>query len=206
MSRASARAAALTPRPTVDLAPRPANDLHDTPDAASLDDVRQFLPHPQAFSDDDIAGALITATGESEAFLGLKLIQRDYVDLVDGSAVWTRLAVHPVASIERVEMVRDDGTIIPIPGRFYAIDIDARGDGYVRLPEIDPTQLRVSGRAGQFGQTEDVPGPIRLAIGNFAASILTTGASRLEDAPHAVAALLRPFRRMRLQEEEGITA
>lgn len=129
----------------------------------------------------------------AEQFTGQILIARAITEAVPGATRWHRLKATPVRAINGVTR---HGEALP-PDR-HAIDIDASGDGWVRM-------LSPGGRAQVMltaGLAEDwaaLPvglrgGIVRMAAHRFAA--------RDDDGvpPAAVAALWRPWRRMRLAE------
>jgi hypothetical protein len=95
----------------------------------------------------------------------------------------------------------------------YAIDIDSRGDGWVRLtrvplPELGEERIMpeclqlgyvsVSGTAGVALSENDVPEPIRQGVLRLVASLFAARDGDGGDIPAAVTALWRPYRRARL--------
>jgi hypothetical protein len=97
-----------------------------------------------------------------------------------------------------------DGAEVPLPISTYAIDIDAHGDGWVRLlaplPTAPSKQVRVTASVGLALDWAGLPEPVRLAALRLAGYL---HAHRDGDddigPPAAVAALLRPWRRMRIR-------
>jgi uncharacterized phiE125 gp8 family phage protein len=92
------------------------------------------------------------------------------------------------------------GAATPLPVASYAIDIDANGDGWVRV--IDPGAgklVRVRYQAGVAADWDAVPealaqGAVRLAAHLY--SVRDEGRERMP--PAAVSALWRPYRLMRI--------
>lgn len=185
------------------------------------------LAEAQAFArietDDEealLAGLIRTASGLCEAFLGQVVIARDFQISIPASSDWQRLAVTPVRSIDLVEAIGNDGTRSAMAADGYAIDVDSKGDGWVRLtrvplPELSaiaalmgedrimPEYLRqgyvsVSGTAGIALSENEVPEPIRQGVLRLVASLFADRDGNGGDIPTAVTALWRPYRRTRL--------
>lgn len=96
-----------------------------------------------------LAGLMRTASGLCEAFINQVVVARDFVLDLPPSGAWERLPITPVRSITSVDAVDAAGTITPVVGADYALDVDFAGDGWVRLNQaVDASRIRVSGRAG----------------------------------------------------------
>jgi uncharacterized phiE125 gp8 family phage protein len=185
------------------------------------------LAEAQAFArietDDEealIAGLIRTASGLCEAFIGQVVIAREFQASIPATSDWQRLSVTPVRSIDLVEVVANDGSRMAMAADGFALDIDSKGDGWVRLtrvplPELTavaalmgedrimPEYLRqgyvsVSGTAGIALTENDVPEPIRQGVLRLVASLFAARDGDGGDIPAAVTALWRPYRRMRL--------
>jgi uncharacterized phiE125 gp8 family phage protein len=88
---------------------------------------------------------------------------------------------------------------VALPSGSYAVDIDAGGDGWVRVLEAGgATRVRVSGTAGLAVDENDVPEPIRQGVLRLVAHLFTARDGDAGEPPAAVTALWRPYRRMRL--------
>jgi uncharacterized phiE125 gp8 family phage protein len=99
-----------------------------------------------------------------------------------------------VQSIDGVEAAG-----VALPSSSYAVDIDARDDGWVRVLDAgDATRVRVSGTAGLAMDENDVPEPIRQGVLRLVAHLFTARDGDAGEPPAAVTALWRPYRRMRL--------
>jgi uncharacterized phiE125 gp8 family phage protein len=110
-----------------------------------------------------LAGLIRTASALCEAFLGQVVIARQFAADVPASGGWQRLDAGPVQAITTVEKVDADGTPTLLPSSSYAVDIDANGDGWVRVIEAaGATRVRVSGTAGIAQDENGVPEPIRV--------------------------------------------
>ena len=104
--------------------------------------------------------------------------------------------VTPVRAIEGVERIAADGSAVTLPSGEYEIDIDSRGDGWVKV--AGEGRVRVSGRAGMAGEPNGVPEPLRQGIVRLAAHLFANRDGEGGEPPAAVTALWRPYRRMRL--------
>ena len=146
-----------------------------------------------------LVGLVRSATALCEAFTGRVLIARSFVEDLAATSDWQRLALTPVRSVDTVERVATDGTAVMLTATDYAIDIDARGDGWVRLLSTNGGgRVRVSGRAGTADDPNGIPEPLRQGILRLTAHLFATRDGSGGEPPAAVTALWRPYRRMRL--------
>ena len=146
-----------------------------------------------------LAGLIRTASALCEAFLGQIVIARDFALQLPASGKWERLELGPVQSIDGVEAIGTAGAPTILPSSSYAIDIDAAGDGWVRVYDsAGATRVRVSGTAGMAQDENGVPEPIRQGVLRLVAHLFTARDGEGGDPPAAVTALWRPYRRMRL--------
>jgi len=105
-----------------------------------------------------------------------------------GGAGWQLLPVGPVGAITAVTAV---GTALPIAD--YAVDVDAQGLGWVRVPR----RASVIARAGMSADWAGLPAAVRHGAVMLAAHLFEDR-SGTAPVPAAVTALWRPFRRMTL--------
>ncbi|HET9511487.1 MAG TPA: hypothetical protein VFO80_10095 [Sphingomonas sp.] len=154
----------------------------------TVDDAKAYLRLETAQDDALIAGLIAGARGLCEAFLGQRLIRADLTDMVPADGAWHRLAAAPVATITQVGAPA-------LPLGVYAIDIDPAGEGWVRV--TGGGMVPVAYRAGIADDDSGVPAAIAQGIVRLAAHLYVdrTDASA---PPAGVAALWRPFRRVRL--------
>lgn len=147
--------------------------------------------------------ALIDAMAASafhlcEAFTGRATIARDWTVVVPAHGAWAVLPVTPVLAITGVEGLPAEGAAFPLPGERYAIELGADGSGWVRVTQPGAAgRVRVTCRAGLAEEWETLPAPIRQGIVLLIAHLFTDRGAGAEP-PRAVAALWRPWRRMRL--------
>ncbi len=166
--------------------------------ALSLPEVQAFVRVERGEEEALLAGMVRTASALCEAFTGQVLVVRDFVEMIAPSGEWQRLTLNPVRSIDLVELVAADGSAVALAAAGYAIDIDARGDGWVRVTGTVEGRLRVSGRAGIASDANGVPEPLRQGILRLVAHLFATRDGSGGEPPAAVTAMWRPYRRMRL--------
>lgn len=174
---------------------------HDGPGAVSLGEndrvaavtaVKALLRVAGSDEDALIAAFAETALGLAEQFLGGVTLARALRAVLPASAAWQRLAAAPVRTIAAVE--RLDGT--PIAAEQWAVDIDAAGDGWVRVTVLGAdAQVAVRFEAGLADSWDGLPAPIRQGSALLAAYLFETR-DAATPPPAAVTALWRPFRRM----------
>lgn len=133
-----------------------------------------------------------SAVALGEAFTGCVFVRRTVEERVALSTGWALLDEQPVAAIDAVH--GSDGVALPVAA--YAVDIDAAGRGWVRLTGAgQAVTVRYSAGLAETWDALDPP----LAQGCV---LLATHLFEARDAnampPAAVAALWRPYRRMRL--------
>ncbi|MEG3176624.1 hypothetical protein U1872_10320 [Sphingomonas sp. RB3P16] len=148
-----------------------------------------------AIDEDALIAAFVeSALGLAEQFIGQVLIARSLRETVAVSSAWQRLGAAPVRAISGVETVA--GVALAAGG--YAIDLDAAGDGWVRVSDAaGATRVAVPFTAGLAVGWAQLPMPLRQGVVLLAAYLFDA-----RDAggppPLAVTALWRPFRRITL--------
>jgi uncharacterized phiE125 gp8 family phage protein len=172
--------------------------------ALSLPEVQAFVRVERGEEEALLAGMVRTASALCEAFTNRVLIARPFSETLAVTGAWQRLSLSPVRSIDAVEAIAVDGSAAALPVAAYAIDIDASGDGWVRLIDAgNAARVRVLATAGMASGTNEVPEPLRHGIlrliGHLFASRDGGGIGGPGgEPPAAVTALWRPYRRMRL--------
>lgn len=164
----------------------------------TVDDAKAYLRLETADEDQTVARLVASARSLCEAFLGQLLIRREVTETLAPSGAWQRLGAGPVAAITAVMAVDASGATSALPAGAYAIDIDPAGEGWVRAG--GGTRIRVTYRAGIADDADGVPA----AIGQGVTRLVAHLHAHRDDAaepPAAIAALWRPFRRLRLGVE-----
>lgn len=145
-----------------------------------------------------LAGLVRTASALCESFTGQVLVARPFEEMLPAGRNWQRLSLTPIRTIEEVALAWPDGSTTVLPAGEFAVDIDSRGDGWVRAASNDARRLRIRGQAGLAVEPNDVPEPLRQGILRLVAHLFATRDGRVGEPPAAVSALWRPYRRMRL--------
>jgi uncharacterized phiE125 gp8 family phage protein len=171
------------------------------PGAAALGDARTYL-RIEGVEEDGLVGRLVgTAAELCERFTGQALIARGFTETLASRGSWMRLGVTPVGVIAGVEALGADGVATPLAPDAYAIDIDANGDGWVRISQsLDAARVRVSYQAGLATEWTALPEALRQGVARLVAHLFThRDTADGGGPPAAVTALWRPWRRMRLR-------
>lgn len=164
-----------------------------------LEEVKAFLRVGGSEEDALLAGLVRSAGALCETFTRLALIEREVEESREASASWTRLSQSPVRAILGISRLDEAGDESPLPVGDYAIDIDADGDGWVRVPRGGNGRILVRYVAGHAADWNGVPEPLRHGVVRLAAHLYThRDPADGGGPPAAVTALWLPYRRLRL--------
>jgi uncharacterized phiE125 gp8 family phage protein len=168
--------------------------------ADAVDAAKTYLRIEHDEEDATLVSLLAAALAHAEAFLNLLLLRRTGVERLPVSSAWQRLSVTPVKAIVSVTGLPAEGAAFMLPVSAYALDIDGSGDGWVRVTQPGAAgRVDVSVEAGMAASWDAVPEPLRLAVLRLVGHLYAyRDAPGDAGPPAAVAALLRPWRRMRL--------
>jgi len=168
------------------------------PDDA-VEDVKAYLRIDTADEDALLASLISAAVGRAESFCGQMLIIRTVSERLSARRDWQKLGALPIVSIAQVNSVAA-GVASPLSPAQFGIDIDAEGRGWVRV--IDPNvrgTITVLYSAGLASGWDSLPETIRQAMIRLVAYLYTSRDAAVDAGPPAaVAALLRPYRQLRL--------
>ena len=142
-----------------------------------------------------------TAVGVAEAFVGRALVVRGHEDALSPAPGWQALAAMPVTAIAGATALPALGEPFVLGGGGYQVDIDAEGVGWVRIVDAGGAgRVAVAYGAGLASGWDALPPAVAQGVVMLVAHLFE---NRGEDRapPAAVAALWRPWRRMRLQVE-----
>lgn len=151
-------------------------------------------------NDEDALVARLAGTGIGlcEQYTGQAALARAFGETLPASAAWRRLAMRPVRAITAVEALAADGSASPLAANAYAIDIDANGEGWVRVTAPgEAKRVRVSYEAGIAATWASIPDALRQGMLRLVAHCYTHR-DRADEPPAAVSALWRPWRRIRI--------
>lgn len=154
-----------------------------------VEDLRVFLRMETGVEQLLLERLVGSAVALGEAFTGTPFVQRVVEEVVDGGG-WRRLLRAPVVAITSVMLL--DGSALAADA--YSVDIGSDGTGWVRT---DVAKAHVGYVAGLAASWAEVPAAIAHGVTALAAHLFE---HREGDAapPAAVAALWRPYRRLRL--------
>lgn len=167
---------------------------------AARDAARDYLRI--AHNDDNAALADLAAAAivQAEAFTRQLFIVREVREILPVRPDWQCLGRSPVSAIVSADGLPAEGPAFALPPSDYRIDIDANGDGLVRILNGGAAgRVRIDYRAGLAAGWDSLAEPLRLAVLRHAAHGYTHR-DRTDDPgpPAAFAALLQPWRRMAL--------
>lgn len=164
------------------------------------EEAKAYLRIETADEDALIDRMVAAALSLCEAFTGLVLIERDFVETVAGACEWRSLSLRPVRAITGVARRSALSPAEPLPVESYAIDIAADGRGLVRVTDAGgAARVEVGYRAGIASGWAGIPEALRQGT----LRLVAHSHAHRDDAkdagpPAAVAALWRPFREMRI--------
>ncbi|MDB5685369.1 MAG: hypothetical protein JWM75_3067 [Sphingomonas bacterium] len=169
--------------------------------AESIAEAKAYLRIADAGEDGMIERLIGVATVLCEGFTATLLIGRAVTETLPRSGDWKRLTLTPVRSIDAIQGMDGAGGTVTLPIDSYGIDIDGNGDGWVRIRQAGGARrVTVHYSAGTADGWTGLPEPIRQGIIRLTAHLYThRDAADDGGPPAAVAALWRPWRRMRLR-------
>ncbi|MCW1401207.1 hypothetical protein OKA06_02240 [Novosphingobium sp. MW5] len=167
----------------------------------ALAELKEWLGITTAGEDATLTALLKAALESCEAFTGTLPIESVCEEILPVSSGWTALSTRPVQAITQVEGIPALGARFALAASAYAFELAVDGTGLVRT--LDPglaTRIAVRFTAGLGTGWAQLPQGLRHGVIRLAAYQYRQRESS-GDEPHppaAVAALWRPWRRMRL--------
>jgi uncharacterized phiE125 gp8 family phage protein len=177
-----------------------ATAVRPTGSVVPVEELKSWLRIVGSDEDALLAALIRSASDLCEQFTRLALIERDALQTLPARPAWARLEQGPVRAILGVSALSGAGEPTPLAAGDHAVDIDAAGEGWVRvLRSGGARRVLVAYRAGLGADWNAVPEPLRHGILRLAAHLY---AHRDRDdggaPPAAVAALWLPYRKLRL--------
>lgn len=169
---------------------------------AALAELKDWLGITTAADDAQLTRLLRASIDLCEDFTGLMPLQQSCEELLPACADWQMLATRPVQAITGVTGVPAEGGRFALPVGNYQIDLDADGAGLVRVSNPGSAgRVAVGFTAGVAPDWPSLPdalrhGALRLAAHQYRGR--EDAAANVAVPPAAVAALWRPWRRLRL--------
>ena len=167
---------------------------------SALAELKQWLAISTTQDDAPLAALLRASIDMCESFTGTMPITAECEEVLAVTGAWQLLEVRPVQAITAVYGIPADGARFALPAADYSIDLDADGGGRVLIANPGSAgRIAVRATAGLAASWDTLPEALRHGILRLAAhqhrERETSGAGPL---PAAVAALWRPWRRLRL--------
>lgn len=168
---------------------------------SALAELKDWLGITTAAEDAALGVLLMAALESCEAFTGSMPIECVCEEVHPLSGDWTILETRPVQAITGIEAILTGGTRTALATSAYAIDFSADGAGRVRI--LDPglaERITVRFSAGLAGDWASLPDGLRHGLMRLAAHLYRQreGEDTAALPPASVAALWRPWRRLRL--------
>ncbi|HCF24627.1 MULTISPECIES: phage head-tail connector protein [unclassified Novosphingobium] len=168
---------------------------------AALSELKDWLGITTPADDAQLTMLLRAALDSCEDFTGAMPLQQDCEEVLPVSSSWQALATRPVQAITAIEGIPAEGARFALPVANYAIELDADGGGRVLVSNPGAAgRIAVRFSAGLATQWSMLPEGLRHGLLRLAAFQYRQREDESAAAlpPAAVAALWRPWRRLRL--------
>jgi len=168
---------------------------------AALDELKDWLAITTARDDAGLIVLLRAALEMGEAFTGQMPLAALCEEVWPAGQRWQALAARPVQAIILVEGIPAEGARFAFAPGDYEIELEADGGALVRILQPGAAgRIAIGFTAGMAAEWADLPegirhGVVRLAAHHYRQRDLAGASS---EPPAAVAALWRPWRRMRV--------
>ena len=170
------------------------------PLAVSLNEVKAYLRIETSDEDAVLAGLVRTATSLCEAFTGQVPIVETRAASIPADGCWHRLAPTPLRRVTGTGGLTMAGEAAAVSPEEVDLQIDFSGDGWARCrPASGAATAALTVEAGLSADWNGLPEAVRQGIMRLAAHLYThRDADGERGPPAAIAALWRPWRRVRL--------
>lgn len=169
-------------------------------DGVMLDEAKAYLRLESDDEDASLGAVILAAIGHGESFTGQMLIRREVRQIFSAGSGWQTLSAFPVTGVSGVTGIPAEGASFALDPAAWEAKIGSRGEAHVRVlqPGISG-RVEVAAQAGLAADWSTLPEVLRLGILRLVGH-LHTHRDAGDDAgpPPAVAALLRPWRRVRI--------
>ena len=169
---------------------------------AALTELKDWLGISISKDDAQLTQLLRTSFETCEHFTGTMPLQQDCEEVLAVSADWQILATRPVQAIAGIDGLPADSARFALPVSSYEIDLGADGTGQVRVSNPGSAgRIAVRFSAGLAADWAALPEGLRHGVLRLAAFQYRSregGNDTGQWPPSAVAALWRPWRRLRL--------
>lgn len=169
-----------------------------TPAVAEL---KQWLGITTTHDDAPLAALLRIALDMCEAFTGQMPLETTCEEILPAGGGWLCLSTRPIQTITAVHALAADGARTALPSDGFELDLAADGGGRVRLRRsVSTSRVAVRFNAGIAADWSSLPPALRHGMLRLSAyqHREREGDRATLQPPAAVAALWRPWRRMRL--------
>lgn len=168
---------------------------------AALAELKQWLGITTAQDDAVLSALLRAALDTCEGFTGAMPLEATCEEVLPASAEWQALGTRPVQAITALEGISAEGARFALSAHAYELEIEADGTGRVAVGQSGIAgRVAVRFTAGLAPTWDALPEALRHGVLRLAAhqhrERENTGAAPLP--PASVAALWRPWRRMRV--------
>lgn len=172
------------------------------PGSSALAELKDWLGITTSQDDAQLLVLLRAGLELCEQFTGLMPLQQSCEEILAAVADWQTLATRPVQAITGLDGIPADGARFALAPANYAIDLDADGGGSVRIGNPGSAgRVAVRFTAGLAPDWISIPDGLRHGVLRLAANQYRHREDETQQSampPAAVAALWRPWRRMRL--------
>lgn len=168
---------------------------------AALAELKDWLGITTSGDDAQLTALLRAALETCEAFTGTMPLQQACEELLPVTSDWQALSTRPVEAITTVDGLPAEGARFALPVQNYAIELDADGGGRVLVTNPGAAgRIAVRFTAGLAPDWAGLPDGLRHGVLRLAAFQYREREGEATSAlpPAAVAALWRPWRRLRL--------